>query len=150
MITMKKIAFTFAAAAIILSGCNQSQSHNTTAGTNSAVAASGNATDAPVMKFEKDNFDFGKIKQGDKVSYAFKFINTGKSPLIITDAVATCGCTKPEAPKGPVSPGQSGEIKVTFNSAGKEGLMDKQITVTANTIPAQSRLHLVGEVLKSK
>jgi hypothetical protein len=66
--------------------------------------------------------------------------------LIIKDAVATCGCTKPEWPKTPIKPGEEGEIKVTFNSAGKTGLQDKQITITANTNPAQSMVHLIGEV----
>jgi hypothetical protein len=106
------------------------------------------AANAPIIKFEKESFDFGKIKQGDKVSYDFKFINTGKSPLIIKDAVASCGCTIPEwHPKTPVLPGNGGVISVTFNSAGKSGLQDKQITITANTNPAQSMVHLIGEVL---
>jgi hypothetical protein len=99
------------------------------------------------MKFEKESHDFGKIKTGDKVNYDFKFTNTGKSPLIISEAHATCGCTIPEWPKAPVKPGESGIIKVTFNSAGKTGLQDKQITVTANTVPAQTMVHLIGEVL---
>jgi len=99
------------------------------------------------MKFEKESHDFGKIKQGDKASYDFKFTNNGKSPLIITDAVASCGCTTPEWPKTPVKPGESGLIKVVFNSAGKTGLQDKQITITANTVPAQNMVHLIGEVL---
>jgi len=120
------------------------QTPTTTAPTTAAAVAS---TNAPVIKFEKDNFNFGKIKQGDKVSYDFKFTNTGKSPLIITDATATCGCTKPEWPKEPVQPGADGIIKVTFNSMGKSGLQDKMITVSANTVPAQSMVHLVGEVL---
>ena len=103
-------------------------------------------SDAPVMKFEKETHDFGKIKAGDKVTYDFKFTNTGKSPLIITDAIASCGCTKPEWPKTPIKPGESGAIKVTFNSTGKMGLQDKQITITANTNPAQNMVHLIGEV----
>jgi hypothetical protein len=135
---MKKLFFSFIAAALFITGCNQSNqtSNNTTA----------SAADAPVMKFEKDTHDFGKIKQGEKVTYDFKFANTGKSPLIITDAVATCGCTKPDWPKTPVKPGESGAIHVTFNSAGKTGLQDKMITVTANTNPAQNMVHLIGEV----
>jgi hypothetical protein len=117
----------------------------------SRTADAGNvsATNAPVMKFEKETHDFGKIKEGDKVTYEFKFTNTGKSPLIIKDAIATCGCTKPEWPKTPIQPGADGAIKVTFNSATKMGLQDKQITVTANTVPAQSMVHLIGEVTTS-
>ncbi|WP_454800855.1 DUF1573 domain-containing protein [Mucilaginibacter phyllosphaerae] len=127
--------------------CNQTGQKAT-----AAVADAGNAsaTNAPVMKFEKETHDFGKITEGEKVTYGFKFTNTGKSPLIIKDAVATCGCTKPEWPKAPIQPGADGEIKVTFNSAHKMGLQDKQITITSNTVPAQNMVHLIGEVLTPK
>jgi uncharacterized cupredoxin-like copper-binding protein len=139
---MKKLFLCTIVAGMLMTACNSNS------GTNAATADAGSAsaTNAPVVKFEKETHDFGKIKAGDKVTYAFKFTNTGKSPLIIKDAVATCGCTKPEWPKTPIKPGEDGEIKVTFNSAGKTGLQDKQITITANTNPAQSMVHLIGEV----
>jgi len=127
---------------MLLTSCSSNQTKASAAGN-----VSTNTADAPTMKFEKETHDFGKIKRGDKVTYDFKFTNTGKSPLIITDATATCGCTKPEWPKTPVKPGEAGTIHVTFDSAGKMGLQDKQITVTANTNPSQNRVHLIGEVL---
>jgi len=143
---MKKLFLCTIIAGLLFTACNQS-SQNATA----AVADAGNvsATNAPVMKFEKETHDFGKIKEGDRVTYEFKFTNTGKSPLIIKDAIATCGCTKPEWPKSPIQPGADGAIKVTFNSTGKMGLQDKQITITGNTVPAQSMVHLIGEVTTS-
>jgi hypothetical protein len=149
---MKKLFLSLVTAGVLLSACNQTPSNASTAATTgdstaNKTATTANAATAPVMKFEKESHDFGKIKQGDKVSYDFKFINNGKSPLIITDAVASCGCTTPEWPKTPVKPGESGLIKVVFNSAGKTGLQDKQITITANTVPAQNMVHLIGEVL---
>jgi hypothetical protein len=147
---MKKLFLSLVIAGLLLSACNQSKTADTAAGTDStatAGATTANAANAPVMKFEKESHDFGKIKTGDKVNYDYKFTNTGKSPLIITEAHATCGCTIPEWPKTPVKPGESGVIKVTFNSAGKSGLQDKQITVTGNTVPAQTMVHLIGEVL---
>ncbi|WP_184546234.1 DUF1573 domain-containing protein [Mucilaginibacter sp. FT3.2] len=148
---MKKLFLSLVTAGLLLSACNQSKTTGTTAAADStatpAAATTANAAEAPVMKFEKESHDFGKIKQGDKINYDFKFTNTGKSPLIISEAHATCGCTIPEWPKAPVKPGESGVIKVTFNSAGKTGLQDKQITVSANTVPAQTMVHLIGEVL---
>ncbi|MEP6612632.1 MAG: DUF1573 domain-containing protein [Mucilaginibacter sp.] len=137
---MKKLFSSLIAAGMLLTACNSNQNGA------SASTTTANAADAPVIKFEKDTRDFGKIKRGDKVTYDFKFTNTGKSPLIITDAVATCGCTKPEVPKAPIKPGETGNVHVTFDSAGKLGLQDKQITITANTNPAQTRVHLIGEV----
>jgi hypothetical protein len=147
---MKKV-FLGILAAGMLAACNSNSAKtNTTAKADSATGTSTAtnvaATDLPVMKFERETHDFGKIKSGDLVHYDFKFTNTGKSPLIITNATATCGCTKPEYPKTPVAPGASDVIKVTFNSTGKMGLQDKQVTVTANTNPAESRVHLLGDV----
>jgi len=119
-------------AAIMLSACSQPKTTQ--------------SNEPTTVKFEEQSFSFGKIAQGDSVMHKFAFQNTGSTPLIITDAMATCGCTKPEWPKEPVQPGGKGEIKVTFHSAGKSGIQDKMITVTANTTPAQSMVHLVGEV----
>jgi plastocyanin len=136
---MKKLFLAVMAASMLMVACNSNS--GTTASNNTVAAA-----DKPVMKFEKETHDFGKIKQGDIVNYEFKFTNTGKSPLIITGAQASCGCTTPEWPKQPIKPGENGSIKVTFNSKGKMGLQDKQILVTANTSPAQNIVHLIGEV----
>jgi len=118
-----------------------------------AKSSTGNGIDsanAPIIKFTADTYDFGKIKTGDKVTHQYQFVNNGKSPLIITDGYATCGCTKPSWPHTPIKPGDKGVINVTFNSAGKAGLQDKQITIVANTIPANTVVHLVGEVLEAK
>jgi hypothetical protein len=76
-------------------------------------------TDGSDIRFDKETYDFGKIKQGEVVSYRFAFTNTGKAPLIISNATATCGCTVPAWPKTPVLPGDTASIAVTFNSTGK-------------------------------
>ncbi len=130
--------------ALTVSACNNNTKVDNLAGDSTTM----NSEEAPVIKFENDIFEFGKIKQGESVSNSFKFVNTGKSPLIIKDAAVTCGCTVPEYSKTPIAPGESGVIKVVFNSAGKEGLQDKVVTLTANTIPAETQIHLIGEVIK--
>lgn len=81
------------------------------------------------MSFEEKEFDFGTIQQGATVTHEFKFKNTGGSELKITDAKGSCGCTVPEYPKEPVKPGESGTIKVSFNSAGKSGETEKTVTL---------------------
>lgn len=108
------------------------------------ATADGNMEDAPVMTFEKDAHDFGKIIQGEKVSYKFKFTNTGSSDLLITDAKGSCGCTVPEYPKTPVKPGDSGVIDVVFDSTGKSGQQNKKVTITANTVPGTITLAING------
>jgi hypothetical protein len=161
---MKKAFLGLLAAGMILVACNQTKTGgNTTADSvdtftppaDSLAAAQASTTpvdtaNAPVLKFEVESYDFGKIIQGEIVNYEFKFANTGKSPLVISNATASCGCTVPEWPKKPVLPGESGVIKVTFNSEAKSGLQDKLITITGNTVPAQTLVHLVGEVIVKK
>jgi hypothetical protein len=144
---MMKQLFLAMVAISMLVACNNSNAGNVA---DNGTTTTATAANGPIMKFEKDTHDFGKIVTGDKVTYEFKFTNTGKSPLIIKDAIASCGCTKPEWPNTPIKPGESGAIKVTFNSLGKMGLQDKQITITANTNPAQNLVHLIGEVTTTK
>ena len=93
------------------------------------------ASTLPNIEFEEEIHDFGKIIEGETVSYSFKFKNTGKSDLIIADVSTSCGCTVPSYPKTPVKPGQEGVVKVAFNSAGKRGYQAKNIVVVSNTQP---------------
>ena len=100
----------------------------------------------PVFQFESDNHEFGEIKQGDVVSFNFKFKNIGKTPLIVSSASASCGCTVPEYSKDPVLAGQEGFIKVTFNSEGKHGMVSKTVTLLANTIPNTKVLTISADI----
>lgn len=154
MNNMKKI-FVMVCAVAAFTACQQSKSTAiaekaaaTTIATTGGPAVL--AEDAPHIEFEKTIYDFGAIKQGEKVQHEFKFKNTGKTPLIITDATATCGCTVPQYPTAPVKPGEEGTIKVIFDSTGKMGMQDKQVTIASNANPVAEKLHLVGEVKESK
>lgn len=141
---MKRIILaTFALSSLI--ACRNA---NSSASVGDKTTATASLPNAPVITFNKEIYDFGKIKAGDKVAHAFKFKNTGKSPLIISAATATCGCTTPQVPKEPVLPGKEGEISVVFNSIGKIGMQDKIITITSNANPNVTKVHLVGEVLE--
>jgi hypothetical protein len=121
---------------------------------NNPATASSNPTSSkdnvPVIKFEADTHDFGNIIEGEKVSYAYKFQNIGKAPLVIRAAQGSCGCTVPEYPKDPVPPGGSGIVNVTFNSEGKEGHQEKTVTIISNTMPNTYMIYIMGEVAKSK
>jgi len=101
---------------------------------------------AAELKFEHEEFNFGSIKQGDVVTHEFSFTNTGKEPLIITNAHGSCGCTVPEFPKNPIKRGEKAVIKVTFNSAGKMSVQDKTVTIESNAKTAVKVLHLKGVV----
>ncbi len=103
--------------------------------------------DAPVMKFAESEFDFGDIQPNTKVHHTFTFTNTGKSPLLIQDATASCGCTTPNWTKEPVAPGAEGKMEVQFDSHGKQGIISKQVAVRANTQPSITTILIKGNVL---
>jgi hypothetical protein len=100
------------------------------------------------FKFNEEEFNFGTILQGAKVQHDFEFTNTGKDPLIISNAAGSCGCTVPEWPKEPIASGAKGVIKVTFDSAGKQGVQDKTVTLQSNAKQNPLVLHLKGNVDK--
>jgi hypothetical protein len=146
ILLMAVVAMSFASCQRNSSSAKTGVDSSSTSNSMVSAASVPAAADAAVLSFEKPGYDFGKIKEGQKVHYDFKFTNTGKSPLIISNATATCGCTIPEWPKEPIKPGATGVIKVVFDSTGKSGMQDKVVTVTSNGNPAVSDVHLVGVV----
>lgn len=121
------------------------QGMNQNAGDKTPPAPSGPPTS---LKFKKMEHDFGNVKQDSENKYEFEFTNTGKEPLVITDAKGSCGCTVPEYPKEPVAPGQKGKIKVVYSPGKQEGTQMKNVTITANTEPPQTVLTIKAEVKK--
>ena len=86
------------------------------------------------IKFDKTIFNFGKFTEDNSVlTCTFTFTNIGKAPLVITQCVASCGCTIPVYSDKPVAPGKTGTIKVTYNGKGRmAGQFKKIITVMTN------------------
>lgn len=100
-----------------------------------------------VMKFETEKHDFGRISQGERVTYAFRFKNTGGSSLLISDAHGSCGCTVPSYPKKPVAPGEEAVIDVEFNSEGKKDHQEKTVTLITNCEPNTVVLTITADVM---
>lgn len=99
------------------------------------------------INFSEKSHNFGVVKEnGGPVSYEFQFTNDGSGNLIIYEATAQCGCTKPEFPKNPIAPGKSGKIKVTYNPIGRPGPFEKVVTVKSNAKGGKSRLKISGNV----
>lgn len=96
------------------------------------------------------SYDFGKVTDGEKVNYSFRFKNMGTKPLVIAEATASCGCTVPQKPEKPILPGETGFIKIVFDSKGRVGTAHKTITVTSNAKPEFPQLVLTGEVISNK
>lgn len=91
--------------------------------------------------------NFGQIPEGQVVEYSYRFRNTGTNPLVISNAVASCGCTVPEKPEKPIAPGEIGYLKVKFDSKDRPGQVQKTITVTSNAEPPFPALLLEGDVI---
>jgi hypothetical protein len=104
----------------------------------------------PVLAFEKDFHDFGNLRSGEKVTYSFKFKNTGKSMLVISSVTTSCGCTVSDYPKQPIKPGDQGTVDVSFDSAGRRGIQNKTITVFSNTQPPTTQLSIKAMVVESE
>jgi hypothetical protein len=90
--------------------------------------------------------DFGTISEGKVVEKIFNFTNNGQAPLVISNITASCGCTSPDWTKSPVQPGETGFVKVVFNSAAKSGAQSPTVTIQANTNPTVTRLSMRGSV----
>src|SRR6478735_2499683 len=126
---MKKVLFLLAVIAVSFAGYGQ-----TVTPTVAPPAPKVDPASLAAFAWVSTTHDFGKIKLGVPVTHEFKFTNTGKIPLIITNVQASCGCTTPSWTKDPVMPGGSGFIKATFNAASP-GVFGKTVTVTANVDP---------------
>jgi hypothetical protein len=145
---MKKLLFTLLFSAGFLISCTNSGNKVSTDAVNNPASAvvNTNAGDLAIIQFEETSHDFGKIIQGEKVSYTFKFKNVGKTDLLISKVSTSCGCTVTSYPTDPVGPGESGKIVATFDSHNKKGFQNKTVTVLANTEPNYTTLSIKSDV----
>lgn len=106
----------------------------------------------PDIAFTKTVHDFGVFPEdGGPVSCTFEFTNTGDAPLLILNASASCGCTRPDYPKKPVKPGKKDKITVTYNPNGRPGEFSKSVTVRTNVKGKKKvTLKIKGNVTPSK
>ncbi|MCX7605992.1 MAG: DUF1573 domain-containing protein [Bacteroidia bacterium] len=125
-------------------------SADTTLASGASEVAQAPAEPMAKIQFDKLEHDFGKIREGEKVSYRFKVTNPGTVPLRITDVKPSCGCTAPAWTKEPIPPGGEGFVEVVFDSQGRSGEQMKTVTVFANTDPPSHLLRFRGEVIPAK
>lgn len=145
---MKTTIFFIAVLFLLMTGCNNNSTKITADNINNPNTANGTTdlSELPQFQFATEEHDFGKLGQGEKVSYTFKFKNTGKADLVISDAKASCGCTVADYPKVPIKPGAESAIVVTFNTEGKKGIQNKSVTLVANTQPNTKVLTIKAEI----
>ena len=104
------------------------------------------------IKFDKVTHNFGRFSEKNPVQECtFTFTNVGQAPLVINQAMATCGCTVPSEPKTPIKPGEKGEIKVTYNGKDKfPGHFKKTITIYTNGTTEITRIYVEGIMEEAK
>ncbi|HEX8514784.1 MAG TPA: DUF1573 domain-containing protein [Bacteroidia bacterium] len=153
---MKRIILMGAGLLMMLASCEPASKNNPDAPVISTdvINVPATASDQPaepgsaaIITFAEEKHDFGKITQGEKVTYGFTFRNTGGSDLVISSAQGSCGCTVPSYPKTPVKPGESSKVDVVFDSEGKSGLTQKTITLVTNCNPSTKVLTISATVI---
>ena len=144
---MKKIIlFLFISATIFSCDVRRKDKIADDASTQKALALK----DSTTVQIIDSAYNFGKVTDGEKVEYSYRFKNTGSKPLVIVNASASCGCTVPQKPEKPIMPGEIGFIKIVFDSKGRVGSAHKTITVISNANPEFIPLILTGEVIAKK
>ena len=100
------------------------------------------------MVIEEETYYFGTVEEGDIVKHTFKLKNIGTGDLIISEATASCGCTRPDYPFLPIGPQETGEINVSFNSKGRVGMQRKSVKIFSNSSPKVKLVYIEGKVVK--
>ena len=141
----------FLLAGLLAASCgsadNSESGHQHSAAANSAVA-SDPASLTTIQWLDSTHQDLGKINEGQVAEISWRFKNTGTKPLVIANVAAGCGCTVAEKPEEPIAPGAEGTIRAKFDSHGRTGAQNKDVTVQANTGDPLYRLTFALEVLK--
>jgi hypothetical protein len=107
------------------------------------------SSQAPKARWSEANYDYGQIKQGDKISHQFVVYNDGKKDLLIHKAKTSCSCLKTNISKNTVAAGDSSIVKVDFDSFGKEGKDSRKVNVYLNDyVRPDVTIEVKGEVSK--
>ncbi len=154
---MKRVLF-FSMTLLVFAACGNSSNNNENKGglptnlVNNPNSAAGLDTVAaarkPTMDFKDTVHNFGAMHKDEVGQFEFEFTNNGKTPLIITSATGSCGCTVADYPHDALQPGKSASIKVSFNSKGKKGHQEKSVTIHANTLRNIHMLFIKAELDK--
>lgn len=108
----------------------------------------GGSRNAPVLVLSESNFNYGDVKMNESKDHYFVITNEGKSPLVIKDARATCGCTVPEWPKEPIPAGGKDSIKVQFTAGTVLGNTQKKVSLTTNTAQGLEEFTISANVVE--
>lgn len=147
---MKKTILLILSATLLLSACKGKEKAADVDLIHNPMSAQGydEKTKMPVISFDSNSHDFGRLSSGETISYSFHFQNTGNADLIISNCTATCGCTVADYPKGRIAPGADGYVTVTFKSIGKVGQQFQEVTLVTNAQPSRHKLRITAQVYR--
>ena len=147
---MKKIFLLAALTIVGVSTANAQSSKKSSPRTTSEIATKTVTpkVDGPGITFTNQTIDYGTIDQNSDGAREFTFVNNGNKPLIITNAVGSCGCTVPSKPKEPIMPGATGVIGVKY-ATDRTGVFNKTVTVSTNASETPITLTIKGNVLET-
>jgi len=132
---------------VLLTSCSGQNGSNRG---NTGLTESGQAPEGQaVLSFDTLSHDFGTILEGERVVGYFDYVNTGSGDLVISAVEATCGCTTPGWDSEPIGPGDSGVLKVIFDSSGRSGNQHKAINVTSNAKNSRVRLTITANIIEN-
>jgi uncharacterized protein YceK len=137
---MKGIALTLFVV-LLLAGCHSGVEKQAS----SDISAD---TGRAVLVFDEYEHHFGKVEEGRKVSWSFKYHNEGTGPLVLNTVLTTCGCTVPKYNTKPSRPGDSGNIEVVFDTTERNGMQSKTITVRSNATKPVILLKITADVIQ--
>ena len=101
----------------------------------------------PQIEFMQETYDYGEVKYDSDGFCTFTFKNTGNEPLVLGDVKGSCSCTVPSWPKEPIAPGETGELKVKYNTK-KAGAINKSVTINSNAVNTPVKVvRIKGNVL---
>lgn len=134
-----KVIYIFIFATISFAGCKNSADPVSS-------SITGDGREKAELVFETYEHDFGKVAEGEKISYQFVYENNGSAPLAINAVSTTCGCTVPKYSNKPLKPGEKGSLEVVFDTSGRNGRQTKTITVKSNSSVPVVLLKITADV----
>lgn len=105
--------------------------------------------EGPVMEFESLVVDYGTIEQHSEPLRTLKFVNKGTTPLVITNARGSCGCTVPTWAKEPIMPGEESTIEIRY-ATNRLGKINKKVTITTNEGTEPHVINVVGSIFEKE
>lgn len=102
-----------------------------------------------LLTWKSEAVDVGDIPQGTPKLIEFELKNNGTTPVIITSAKSSCGCTVADYQKEPILPGKTALVTAKYNATALGGFT-KTITVTTSVDEAVKVLTFKGNVVPNE